>query len=326
MSLSDPRFSASNDVMGAVGRTPLVRLNRIPVCERCLGNIYVKLESSNPCSSVKDRIGKEMVIAAEKDGHIIPGKTVLVEPTSGNTGISLAFVAAARGYKLILTMPDAMSIERRMVLRSFGAQVVLTPSEHGMRGAVQKAESICKQTKNAYMLQQFSNLNNPNAHYKTTGPEIAAAVDCDVFVAGVGTGGTVTGAGKYLREKNPNVYIAVVEPVESAVLSGGKPGAHKIQGIGAGFIPAVLDTDLYDEVVQVSSNSAMEMARRLALHEGIFCGISSGATVLAAITLGQRDRFRNKNIVVIAASFGERYLTTALFEQYRAEVLNMKAE
>jgi cysteine synthase A len=302
-----------NDITEIFGKTPLVRLNK--VTDGAPATVLAKLEFYNPSASVKDRLGVAIVDAAEKSGALKPGGTI-VESTSGNTGIALAMVAAARGYKAILTMPETMSKERRMLLRAYGAELVLTPGADGMRGALGKAEEIVAQTPGAVLAKQFSNAANPAIHEATTGPEIWADTDgaVDIFVAGIGTGGTITGAGHYLKKQKPGVIVVAVEPEESPLLNGGEPGPHKIQGIGANFIPEILDRTVYDEVIDVNITQSVDMARRLAVEEGILAGISSGATVTAAVELAKRPENAGKTIVVIVASFGERYLSTVLYE------------
>jgi len=303
-------------ITSTVGNTPLVRLRRLPQRFGVEAEILLKCEFFNPLSSVKDRIALAMVEAAEREGRLRPGAT-LVEPTSGNTGIALAFVAAAKGYRLVLTMPESMSVERRKILRLLGAELELTPAEKGMRGAIEAAERILRERPGAIMLQQFENPANPEIHRRTTAEEIWRDTGhrLDVFVAGVGTGGTITGVGQVLKPRLPHLHVVAVEPEDSAVLSGGRPGPHKIQGIGAGFVPKVLDRSVIDEVIPIGNETAFQTARLVAEEEGIPVGISSGATIAAALEIGMRPEMRGRRIVVIAASAAERYLSTELFSE-----------
>jgi cysteine synthase A len=315
-----------SDITKTIGRTPLVRLNKLTA--GIGGTVFAKLEGFNPCHSVKDRIGVSMLDEAEKAGKIQPGKTVLIEPTSGNTGIGLAFAAAARGYRLILVMPETMSMERRTVLLAMGAEVVLTPGPKGVRGAMARANEILKQTPEGFIPQQFANPANPKIHRETTGPELWNDTDgnIDFLISGVGTGGTLTGVGEYIKPKKSSFKIVAVEPADSPVLSGGKPGPQKIQGLGAGFVPEILRTDLIDEVMTATLDESVTTARRMAREEGILVGISGGAAVAQALKVAARKENAGKIIVVVVPDFGERYLSTFLFENERNQAAQLKTE
>jgi cysteine synthase A len=316
-------MNIATNITELVGRTPLVELQRIPKAEGCVARIIVKLEGMNPSASVKDRIGVSMVEEAERQGLIAPGKTILVEPTSGNTGIALAMVAAAKGYRLILTMPDTMSLERRAMLRAYGACLELTPGSEGMGGAIRRAQEIAASLPHAYLLQQFRNPANPAIHRATTAEEIWRDTDgqVDILVAGVGTGGTITGVAEVIKQRKPTFQAIAIEPLTSAVLSGGRPGAHRIQGIGPGFIPEVLNCDIIDEVIAVSDEQATIYGRKLAKEEGILSGISTGAVLYGAVQVAKRPENAGKMIVMIQASFGERYLSTPLFQELELAAL-----